>query len=392
MPKVSIVIPTRNRAHVLKTALASALRQTYEDLEIVVSDNYSTSDTKELVDSFKNTKIRYIRTNKALDMPNSWEFAFHHAKGEYITYLTDDSYLLASAIERALSELERFNSKIVVWNRCAYFAPDWLEPAWRNYLVIPKPTFKPALLSSETALIKFYNLEDDASCPKVLNTLFHRNITERVLQVQGKLFSPPCPDFTAGIALLHNIKEYCYIDEPLVIDGRFPVSIGMVSAFNWGKATQDFLSEFEDTEFTKVIDLNIPVLSISIAQSLEMVRKNYGDMKHTLNIKNLICRCVRDLVIHQMNGIDVKETWQVLNKYLNILPKETRKAVMYRKLVSMIEVISRKNCVRVPFHEFLLKFVGRWRLFRGSRWGITNLQNCGEITPELIQKMRKEVS
>ena len=94
MKKVSIIIPTRNRAHLLKYALRSAIQQSYQNIEIVVCDNYSTDNTIEVVESFNSQNIIYVRTNNALSMPDNWEFALHKASGEYITYLTDDSYLL----------------------------------------------------------------------------------------------------------------------------------------------------------------------------------------------------------------------------------------------------------------------------------------------------------
>lgn len=386
-------MPTRDRAYLLKTALASALLQTYDDLEIVVSDNYSTDDTKKIVDSFNNRKIRYIRTDRPLDMPKSWEFVLHHAQGEYITYLTDDSYLFPYAIERALTEMKRFNSRMAVWNMCTYFAPDWLEPGWRNYLIVPKTTFQSHLLSSEMILKKFYDLQDDLSCPKVLNTLFHRKIAEEVLKVQGKLFLPPSPDYTAAIGLLHNVKEYVFIDDPLFIDGKFPVSIGMISKFNWGKATQEYLAEFEDIDFTKAIDLNIPTLSVNMAQSLEMMRKYYPEiLKYEINRENLICKCVNDLILHEINGVDVRESWRVLKAYQNMQPEKVRKAVRKQKVRSKIRIVLKKACVYVPFHEFLLKLIGGWQVFRGSRWGFSNLQQCGEVAPSLIEKMRKKSS
>ena len=49
MPKVSVIIPTYNRAEFLRSAIESALKQTYTDLEIIVSDDKSTDHTEQVV-------------------------------------------------------------------------------------------------------------------------------------------------------------------------------------------------------------------------------------------------------------------------------------------------------------------------------------------------------
>ena len=61
-PFFSIVIPTRNRAGLLPHALRSALAQTWQDYEILVSDNHSTDATPEVVGEVGADRVRYVRT------------------------------------------------------------------------------------------------------------------------------------------------------------------------------------------------------------------------------------------------------------------------------------------------------------------------------------------
>ena len=60
-PFVSIVIPTYNHAHFLKRALNSIQEQTYTSWEVIVVDNYSTDNTREIIDSFTNVRIKYYQ-------------------------------------------------------------------------------------------------------------------------------------------------------------------------------------------------------------------------------------------------------------------------------------------------------------------------------------------
>ena len=61
MPKVSVIIPTYNRAHYLQRAIDSVLNQTFQDFEIIIVDDASTDETPKVVEVFHDWRIRYFR-------------------------------------------------------------------------------------------------------------------------------------------------------------------------------------------------------------------------------------------------------------------------------------------------------------------------------------------
>src|SRR5262245_27225837 len=89
-PLFTSLMPTRNRSHLLRYAIRCALAQTNGDYEIIVSDNDSSDDTPNVIKEFDDPKLRSIRTPKSLNMPDHWEWAIDHARGEYVTFLCDD--------------------------------------------------------------------------------------------------------------------------------------------------------------------------------------------------------------------------------------------------------------------------------------------------------------
>ncbi len=60
-PTVNVIIPTYNRAHFVGRAIKSVLNQTYQDFEIIVDDDASIDNTEEVVKSFNDGLIKYIR-------------------------------------------------------------------------------------------------------------------------------------------------------------------------------------------------------------------------------------------------------------------------------------------------------------------------------------------
>ena len=207
MTKVSIIMPTRNRAHLLSVALKSALGQTWQDLEILVSDNYcGNEETRTVFESFKDPRLRYVRTDRLLAMHDSWEFALSHACGEYVTVLSDDSYLLPYGVERAMAAIEKFQVDLAAWNSCTYYSPDWPQRYLGNHLDVARPPYKTSVLSSQDVLRQLFDLDPDSfiHMPRFLNSICHRRLVAKVLQMQGRMFIPPCPDYSAAASLLLN--------------------------------------------------------------------------------------------------------------------------------------------------------------------------------------------
>ncbi|MCA9109881.1 MAG: glycosyltransferase family 2 protein, partial [Planctomycetaceae bacterium] len=85
-PRFSIVMPTRNRACLFRSALQSALAQTCGDFEVVISNNQSSDNTNEVARTFDDPRVRYFETDQTLPMSRNWEFALSNARGEYVTY------------------------------------------------------------------------------------------------------------------------------------------------------------------------------------------------------------------------------------------------------------------------------------------------------------------
>ena len=118
-PLVSIIIPIYNRANYLEKAIESVLKQTYENIEIIVSDNASTDNTMEVMQKYKdNPKIKYFRNKKNIGMAPNWKKAlYEYAKGEFAMILSDDDYLIDhNYIKEAVKSINKCNSKLAFSN------------------------------------------------------------------------------------------------------------------------------------------------------------------------------------------------------------------------------------------------------------------------------------
>ncbi len=376
MKKVSIVIPTRNRAHLLRFALKSAVQQTYPNIEIVVCDNDSNDNTQEVVDSFDDKRIVYFRTTKSLSMPDNWEYALSKTSGEYITYLTDDSFLLPNCITIAISEMEEQKVKVVVWKHCAYFASDWLEPARRNLVYIPNVTSKSYRLKSSDSLKKLYDMDERISTmiPKSLNSLIHRKTIEDIMKVQKNFFLPSCPDYTSAASTLLNINEYLLIDKALYIDGVTTLSIGATTSLNLGESSQKFISEFSETN-NIVGYLGIPASTSCIGESLQRVREFYLESCPEVNEENMLCAIADRLIKVKINGGSTDTYFEILSSHLATRKKKIRLLVEKQKIQSRIKWTIIKKIRSSPF-LVNAESLRNARILKGARGNFHNIEEC----------------
>jgi len=106
-PLVTIGIPTYNRANgFLKKALKSAVKQTYKNLEIIVSDNCSTDHTESLVNDFCDARIKYVKHPRNIGANNNFNFCVDNAKGKYFLLLHDDDLIDPDLIETCMNAVK----------------------------------------------------------------------------------------------------------------------------------------------------------------------------------------------------------------------------------------------------------------------------------------------
>lgn len=99
MPTVSVIIPTHNRASLLAVAVQSVLAQTFQDFEILIVDDASTDNTKEVVSALSDNRIRYFRRDMSGGDAVARNLGIANSKGEYIAFLDDDDSWLPEKLD-----------------------------------------------------------------------------------------------------------------------------------------------------------------------------------------------------------------------------------------------------------------------------------------------------
>src|SRR5262249_49982060 len=74
-PRFSVVVPTRERADTLQSCLTTCLDQGFDNYEVIVCDNCSSPATREVVEGFASSRIKYVRAPEPLAMSDNWELA-----------------------------------------------------------------------------------------------------------------------------------------------------------------------------------------------------------------------------------------------------------------------------------------------------------------------------
>lgn len=106
-PFFSVIIPTFNRADLIETTLNTVFNQSFKDYEIIVVDNCSTDNTKEILTPLvKQQKIVFIQHDKNYERAKSRNTGMRHARGEYVTFLDSDDLMY----EHNLSDAYQFST------------------------------------------------------------------------------------------------------------------------------------------------------------------------------------------------------------------------------------------------------------------------------------------
>lgn len=148
-PRLTIVIPTLNRAYCLPRAIDSALAQTHPDVEIIVSDNGSTDNTPEIMARYSDPRLRTFRRDTTIPACAHGNFLIEQARGELFLGLSDDDFIEPEFAARVIDRFESDPSLSFVYTGCNIHFADVLVPAKVGPPVEPGPHFIAAFLGGK---------------------------------------------------------------------------------------------------------------------------------------------------------------------------------------------------------------------------------------------------
>jgi hypothetical protein len=224
-PKVTVLIPTRERAEVLVHALRTVTAQDYENLEIIVSDNASQDATREVVHAVRDPRVRYINTDTRVSMTDNWEFALDHVRGDWCTIIGDDDGLMPNAIANLVAIARETGARAIRSRVCKY---SWPSRTGLPYGRLTTPLGHGyEIRDSETWLERVMRgLCTYAELPILYTGGFVERSVIDGLKRDGRVYRSCIPDVYSAISISSVVATFVFVHEPLAVSGASAHSTG----------------------------------------------------------------------------------------------------------------------------------------------------------------------
>ncbi|MHC5183918.1 MAG: glycosyltransferase family 2 protein, partial [Planctomycetota bacterium] len=123
MPKVTVIIPTYNRSDIIDQTVRSVLDQTVRDIEVIVVDDGSTDDTRQVVEAIADPRLRYFCKPNG-GPADARNFGLERASGEFIAFLDHDDYWSSTFLGTMTNKLEKHPDYGLVYSPLIEVWPD----------------------------------------------------------------------------------------------------------------------------------------------------------------------------------------------------------------------------------------------------------------------------
>lgn len=127
MPLVSVIVPNYNHAPYLRQRLDSIFNQTFQDFEVIILDDCSTDNSKEIIEEYRNrpqvSHVVYNETNSGSPF-KQWAKGFDLAQGEYIWIAESDDWAEPTFLETMASTLQENPSALLAFSNSCWFSAE----------------------------------------------------------------------------------------------------------------------------------------------------------------------------------------------------------------------------------------------------------------------------
>ncbi|WP_115707521.1 glycosyltransferase family 2 protein [Legionella sainthelensi] len=256
-PRFTVIIPTKNRADFLYHSLRTCMMQDYDNLEIIVADDSSTDNTKEIVleASRLDSRVHYIQNTMGSGMRDNFEGALAKVKPGYVIALGGDDGLLPNGIIGMRDALAATGLQLLTWQTPSFKYPGVFGQNGQLLVYRPK---KDKIIKSSDFLRKqtdhLYYVSDIESPMFYVKGVASTTLIDKVRSrtKDGRFYSCPTPDGYSGIVLAGEVEHYAFSGMPFSIHGTSPQSQGLLYIQNGDNAKEN------SEQFYKKVD-SIPM-------------------------------------------------------------------------------------------------------------------------------------
>ncbi len=140
MEKISVIVPVYNSHKHIKECLDSIINQTYKNIEILVINDKSTDNSLEIINSFKDKRIKIINLKKNSGVAVARNKGIEEATGNYICFIDSDDYWYPEKLKKQIKFIKNNNYAFI------YSDYEFLSSKRKHRAIVPKSiTYKQAL-------------------------------------------------------------------------------------------------------------------------------------------------------------------------------------------------------------------------------------------------------
>ena len=236
-PRFTVIIPTKDRAPYLQQTLRTCSMQEYENLDVIVSDDGSTDDTRAVVEEAarKDPRVRYVSPGSGVGMLDNFEFALDQVQPGYVLALGGDDGLMPHGIRGMRDVLRVTGQEMLSWPAPMYFYAGTRMPMAQMVLHVRRgvPRTGQRIISSESFLkrqARNLGYVTDIESPMFyVKGVTSTRLIDRVRSRSNdrKFWACATPDGYSGIVLAGEVPTFAFSGIPFSLHGVSPTSAGV---------------------------------------------------------------------------------------------------------------------------------------------------------------------
>lgn len=297
MLTVSVVIPSYNHENYIEETIESILNQTFQDFEIIITDDGSTDKTVEKIKKFKDQRIQLFLFQNNIGACTALNNCITNSNGKYIAYVSSDDVWESDKLEKQVKFLDENQDIGVVLTKAKIIDENGEELNDKNH-------FYYSIFDQENrsnfSWLKYFFLQGNCLCHP--SAMFRRSIYDDIGLYDERLANLPDLEMWVRVCLKHNIN---IIDEKLI---KFRIRDNNANASTSANPKNRIRAKFE---YKQILDHYLTIKDVKQFLNIFPEAQDYGSVNSEL-IPYFLGRLAYD------TNFEFKQLWG-LEKIFDIL-------------------------------------------------------------------------